>query len=918
MIKKTLTLLVLLLVIGAMNAQNAVIQGTVLDNETAKPLADANLILENTGLFTATDADGAFIFKSVPPGKYNLIVTSKGHLPNERNIMLKKGANLIVELRLKKEDIVATENDIPVVSLEQADEVTEDDRDVTAILHASRDVFQNAVSQSFSNFRFRERGYDGDQNLTYMNGAILNDLEAGYTVFNEFGGLNDVMRARRSSIGLATNDFSFGGLGGASYIDTRASVQRKTLRASTAFSNRTYTNRVMLTYASGLLPHGWALALSGSRRWAQQGYYEGTYYDSYSWFGSAEKVFNRRHSLGLTVFSSQFKRARNSSTFAEMYDIAGTNRYNPNWGYQAGEVRSANVVHANMPTAILRYDYTPSLKSAITVTAWGQKGTSGNQRLEWYNAANPTPDYNRRIPSAYLDSTFADDWTLLLSENENLRQIQWDNFYDANRNSPLTVYDADGIAGNTVTGNRSNYIVEDRRTDSREMAMNINGRHAFGPIATLTGGMIFRHYRGENFKVLDDLLGGDFYVDYDKYAQRDLPNSPDAPNNDLNTKNNVLHVGDVFGYNYDENIREGQMWSQIEFNLPRWSFFTAGKLMQTRLWRTGNMRNGKFPDDSEGDSEKLFFPNYSVKGGAMFKINGRNYLYANAMMGTQSPRFRDIFLSPRIKNAVVPNVKSADVQSVEGGYQWRAPYYKARVTGYYTTIKGEIDMQSYFAQSVGVFGTSVMTGIDKKHVGVEAALEAKPFTSGTFTAALAMGKYTYTNRPSVYFTLDNTAELIYDAETVYQKNFYVPSTAQTAMSLSYKHDFKNFWFASITANYLADNWYEFDELRRTASFLDETHIVKGTPSYDLAIFQEKAPSAFTLDFFGGKSVKIKKYIVGLNVGVSNILDKKDIILQGNDSYRSSFRDLTDTRIYARKILYATGRTFFINLAIRQN
>ena len=65
---------------------------------------------------------------------------------------------------------------------------------------------------------------------------------------------------------LGGTEFFF--LRGAYSIDSRASRQRKQLQASYAISNRSYDNRVMISYGSGILNKGWSYALSGSRRWA--------------------------------------------------------------------------------------------------------------------------------------------------------------------------------------------------------------------------------------------------------------------------------------------------------------------------------------------------------------------------------------------------------------------------------------------------------------------------------------------------------------------------------------------------------------------------------------------------------------------------------------------------------------------------
>lgn len=123
-----------------------------------------------------------------------------------------------------------------------------------------------------------------------MNGAVVTDLANGRVEFNIWSGLNDVVRSRDNSLGLSPANFAFGGIGGGSSIDSRASKQRKQFSISYASSNRVYDNRLVVTYGSGVSAKGWSYSVSGSRRWADEGYIPGTFYDGTSFFGSVEKA----------------------------------------------------------------------------------------------------------------------------------------------------------------------------------------------------------------------------------------------------------------------------------------------------------------------------------------------------------------------------------------------------------------------------------------------------------------------------------------------------------------------------------------------------------------------------------------------------------------------------------------------------
>jgi hypothetical protein len=49
-----------------------------------------------------------------------------------------------------------------------------------------------------------------------------------------------------------------------------------------------------------------------------------------------------------------------------------------------------------------------------------------------------------------------------IKNNSYLRQVNWDHLYDVNRNSQETLQDANGIQGNSFTGLRAHYVLEER------------------------------------------------------------------------------------------------------------------------------------------------------------------------------------------------------------------------------------------------------------------------------------------------------------------------------------------------------------------------------------------------------------------------------------------------------------------------
>ena len=904
-------------------AQKSSVQGRISDQENNLPIENVSVVVKGKPGVVSTDAKGTFNI-NLAPGKYHFMFSHDGFQSSETDITLKKNKVYPLLIKMTKEVTPVRNDEFPVITLD-SDGADEDagDNDISGLLRSGRDIFQSAASYNLSTFRFSERGYGGEWAPTFINGVPLVNVETGWVSFSEVGGLNDVLRNRTGTVGLDLNEQTFGDLGGASNIDTRAQKQRQGTRISYASANRNYRNRIMATHSTGLMPGGWAVTASASKRWAKEGYQPGTFYDSYSYFFGIDKVSrNKVHSLSLNYMGSNTKSGRASDSFQEMFDIAGSNYWNPMWGYQNGEKRNSSVRSYNQPIGILRYDWNPKRGTHIMASTWYQTGPWGTSRIDWAVGMNPLPDYNRNLPSAQPDSISAAAWADLMRNNESLRQIQWAKLYEANRTNPELVNNADG-SGQSVTGNRSVYILSNQRQDNTEYGVNITGQKTLTPRMTLQGGLLYHNYLGHNFQVIDDLLGGDYFLDYDRYAIGVFPELVGAENNDLRTPNNLVHQGERYGYDYDEHVNKTQPWLQLSYVGRKLEAFGGVQFTATQMWRTGNMQNGKFPDNSLGDSEKLSFATPSSKLGLVYKLNGRNFIYVNGAVGQRAPNGNNIYLSPRLSNNIASGIKASNFQSIEGGYQLKAPYLRGRVTGYLTDVINETEARTYFSPSVGLFANAVLTGQDSRHTGVEMALEYKASAAITLTGAANIGKYYYTSRPLLTLTRDNSAQLVIDGAAVYQKNYYVPRAPQRVGTLSLKYDFPNFMFATLSANYSGGTYYSFDVIRRTADFV--ALLDPGSDAYNIAIGQQKSPAATTLDLFFSKSWKVSPPVLkkqskflALTVGISNLLNNQNIIISGRDAYRSAFKDFEDVRLYGTEVSYAYGINYYAGLTFRFN
>ncbi len=822
-------------------------------------------------------------------------------------------------------------DNLPTLSLDDNDFGDGGAQNISSLLTAARDPFYTAASFNFSALRFRIRGYDNDLFSTYMNGIPMDNLDNGFTPYGLWGGLNDVMRNRDVAWGLRNNTFAFGDIGSTTNIDSRASRQRAQTSISYAASNRNYNNRIMLTHSTGLSRRGWAFSLSGSRRWADEGYVPGTFYNGWSYFAAADKRIGQNHLLSLTIFGAPTENGRQGASVREMLDLAGTNFYNPNWGYLNGKKRNASVGWTHQPVMMLSHDFRLNNKTTLTTGAGYSFGDRSVSAMDWYNASDPRPDYYRYLPS--FTSTWASTTDPvqgqmlqeLMKYDINYRQINWQRLYDANRASYMTINNANGIPGNSVSGLRSRYIIEERVINTKRLNLNSVINTKFGDNIDFTAGASYQVQRNNYYKKVNDLLGGDFYVNLNQFAERDFPSGSDANQFDLDRPNRILKEGDKFGYDYNINMSKAAAWAQAAFKFNKVDFFLAGQISYTEFYRQGKVRNGLFPDNSFGKGTLNTFTNYAAKGGVTYKIDGRNYVYGNAAYMTRAPYFENVFVSPRTRHSQQDNVTSETIQTAEGGYIMNAPKFKIRIGGYYSRFQDGMDVMTFYHDVYQNFVNYAISGIDKLHFGGEFGVEARLTQTLTLNAAAAVGRYYYSSKQNATITVDNSASVL-GQQLIYAENFRVPSTPQEAYSLGLNYRSPKFWFVSLTANYFDQAWLSINPIRRTWDAVK--YVEYKSAAYNEIFDQTKFDAQYTVDFFGGYSLKLPRHFeinkkptfLVFNLGINNLLNNRNMVTGGFEQLRydaqQSSGDPLAVGKFPPRLFYAYGLNFFSSVTLR--
>ena len=898
-------------------AQQTTIRGIVKDMMTSQPIDAVLVQLEGTDLSTITDNQGAFAFLlEVPLGEQILLLSKNGFLTARYPIVVYEGSNLsLPDLMIEFDD---SDDDLFTITLSD-DELNSDSSgadNISGLLSASMDIFQRTAAFEFSQSFFRMRGLNTDNGTVLMNGIEMNKLFDGRPQWSNWGGINDVLRSQELSVGLSPSAYNFGGLLGLTNINLRASNYRSGGRVTYSSSNRSYTNRLMASYASGMLDGGWAYAFTLGRRWGDEGFQDGTFYDANSFFVSVEKKINNNHSLNLVGFYTPNRRGKSSPNTQEVFDLKGTS-YNEYWGWHDGEKRNSRIRRIAEPVIMLNHYWDLSESSSLNTNVSYQFGELGNSRLDYAGGANPSPAYYQQLPSYFLADDDGPDYAGAYQSEQSFRnggQVNWNRIYDAN----LT---------NNINGDYAAYVLYEDRSDDQQFTANTILESILSENVTLNAAVNYKRLKSHNFAEIVDMLGSNSgYLNIDAFDQVQF---------DLQNPNRVVGEGDTFRYNFniDANVLSG--FAQAQFKYNKVDFFLAGSYTATEYQREGLYQTETYADNSLGKGRKLSFGGIGAKGGFTYKFSGKHIFNVNAGYLTKAPSIRNTFTNSRENHAIVGDITGVDITeekitSFDANYIFRSSSVKARLTGYYTQMQDANEISFYFADGISgvdegtAFVQEILQGIDKTHMGIEFGMEAQITPSIKLTGVASVGQFTYDNNPNLVLTSSDFVDGLNFGESNL-KDYRIAAGPQQAASIGFEYRDPNYWWFGTTANFFADTYVDVSPLTRTQNFyLDTDGLPFSDYEPDLArelLHQERFEDYMVINAIGGKSWKIGDKYISLFVSLNNIFNQKfksGGFEQGRSAnYRSLQEDAGNPkRVFGPKYWYGRGPTYFLNLNYR--
>ena len=326
-------------------------------------------------------------------------------------------------------------------------------------------------------------------------------------------------------------------------------------------------------------------------------------------------------------------------------------------------------------------------------------------------------------------------------------------------------------------------------------------------------------------------------------------------------------------------------------------------------------------------------------------------VYSNVGYFQDAPTFQQVFVSPRTRNDMVQGVSPIKTFSSDVNWQFSGSGINARVTAYYTTIKGQSKIMSAYDDVQNAFSNFALSGMDQRNMGIELGFKVPTFIVPNLNVqgVLAWGEAVYTSNPTMMQTLDNSAtpvnyngkyviEVPYWKETpVYLrdaygnipaetgvadykkvKKHYVPSTPQLAASLGLNWNY-NYWFVDVDVEYFDNAYLDMNPLYRTEYAVKGPNGIATPQEIEYMTTQEKFAPCLLLNASVGKSWYIqRKYQLGFSLNAKNLLNNRNVKTGGYEQTRMIDNTKGKTQYYKfdPKYFYMSGINYMLNIYFR--
>ncbi len=810
----------LLFALSAM-AQTTV-KGKVVDAKTTETLTGAVIVDSKTKRTATADQEGNFQLK-VPTGDQEITISFLGY---KEMVLPVKATGGVVDLgtinmeldAFGLDEVVVTAGIVirdrmtPVaisnIPIEQI-ETKLGNQELPEILKSTPSVYATKQGGGYGDSRISMRGFNSENVGVLINGVPVNDMENGKVYWSNWSGLSDVTTFMQVQRGLGASKLGLSSVGGTINMITKSTDAEAGGSVYYGLGNDGL-QKIMVNVSTGLMENGWAISLAGGRT-AADGYVNGTDYEAWNYFANISKMLGKNHRLSLTAFGSpQWHNQRGNKYLIEDYRAnKDFRRMNLTYGYINGKAvgtgYSYNEYHK--PQISLAHYWTIDEKSTLSTSVYVSLATGSGRRVlgskkNWLSYDNTT---GKPYAETKITADGLLDYDAVYTENA------------ASANGSQAVF-AKALNSHDWYGILSSY--------SRQ----INDEIKF------TGGFDGRYYKGYHKNILDNLLGGEYYID-----------------NSINYRpaNTPLKEGAILTYDETGEVLWASVFAQGEYVKDNFSAFLSGSL-SSNWYRWSNL--GQTPLDGYSTvSEWVNFLPFSIKGGANYKFLNNHHVFANAGYFTRAPFFNNAFINFTTKPN--SNAKSEKVYTFELGYGYENNFIDVVLNGYYT-----VWMDKGMIRTLPGNGIANISGINARHYGMELEVTYHPVSTFNLKGMLSVGDWTWMDDVHVV-TYDENQKPI-DTFNAFIAGVHVGNSAQITGALGANWTpFKNFKIGA-DFNWFGKNFAEYKPESRT-------QIQDKVDAWQL-------PDYYTVDLSMNYKFKIGGLSTTLYANVQNLFDAEYI------------------------------------------
>jgi len=844
------------LISGNLFGQEFKIKGTVTDGNTNETIPGISILVEGTTQGAITGIDGTFEL-NLNTEKANLLFTHISYKPLNYEVYRKPGLVInigvialepvVVELDgVKIISSYITERNTPVaISNVKARTIEQKtgNQDYPEILKMTPGIYATKEGGGSGDDRLSLRGFQQENVSLLLNGVPVSSMENGLVYWSNWTGLTDATEAIQVQRGLGASRVAMNSVGGTINIITKSTSA--TAGGAFRYSISDYGNsKTSLSFSTGKMKKGTSLTFLGSHM-VGPGYVDATYVNGWAYFLSLSHEFGKKHRLVLTAMGAPEKHGQRnygmSQTDFEKFGV----KYNKNWGEYNSEILSLSENFYHKPQINLNHYWNINPKAFLATSAYVSFGNGGGKYTEVFNYGKPTWDYRKN------------------------NQIDFDAVFLTNSTNTDSTTLADGsvvkgYSKNIITNYKANHYWVGLLSS---LSLDINEK------IIITSGIHLRNFKSHLYEEIDDLMGGNFWVEQYAWSLAGVDG-----------REQIKNPGDIINVDNYSMISYGNVFGQAEYKSGKLTTFIASTLSGTHYRREDPYN---YPENPL--SEPVNKAGFDIKGGAGYKVGKYGNVYGNVGFYLREPYYKFVYVN--FSNTVAHDLVNEKITSAEAGYTYGSGKFTTRINLYYTLWKDKSLLSRENIQLAdSTLTRSLVRGLNALHRGIEAEISYTPIHNLTLNATISLGDWIWQN--DVTASIYNDNQVLVDSMMIYTKGLYVGDAPQTQLGLSAEyHNADGFRFSA--------DWVFYDRLYANFDPVNRDNPDDRSQPY-------RIPSYSLIDLYAGYDMLVKQFPVSLQIACQNVFNKQSII-RGDDGAGHDLETFSG--------FWSLGRTFNVSAKI---